>query len=93
MLRYLRNPLHARRFHLYIWVKSLRHCLIYQRGALCLQQFYPSFFDADEFVDLFGFAVKEFDDLDLFLFSWYGNLKVLNDWTQSVTRLHFQLVD
>ena len=62
------NPLHARRFHLHIPVKSLRYCLIYQCGSLCLQQFYPSFFDADEFVNLFRLAVKEVGDLRLFLY-------------------------
>ena len=67
---YLSNPFYTRRFHLHTRVKSLRHCLIYQCGALFLQQFYPSFFDADEIVNLFGLPVKEVGDLGLFLPGW-----------------------
>ena len=53
------NPLHPRRFHLRIWVKSLCHCLIYQGGAVFTQEFYFSFFDADEFVDLGGLRSRK----------------------------------
>ena len=66
VLWYLPNPLHPRRFHLHIGIKPLRHCLIYQDGSLFLQQFYPSFFDADEFVNLSRLAVEEVGDLGLF---------------------------
>ena len=82
MLWNLPNPLHARRFHLHIWVKSLRHCLMYQGGAVFTQEFYLSFFDADEFVDLLGFAVEEVGDLGLF-WEWrnVGNSSTLNSMT------------